>query len=163
MMTVINPPKSPPLPPSPLGHVFQAHLSHLKATFVFGGSVFSPPPILRYYLGEIGRLVRKAPAESAALANVSVCVCVFLGVCVGLGFRIIHFSPYLFIIRQFNKCEVCSVMLDHPSEPADPGSVHRAPSRHRFHSPIAHQIPGFSRPTFLIIFAPFFAARPRRR
>lgn len=50
-------------------------------------------------------------------------------VCVGSAFNIIYFSPYLLIIRQFNKCGVSTLMFDHTSEAADPGSVCRTASR----------------------------------
>lgn len=49
--------------------------------------------------------------------------------CVGSAFNIIHFSPYLLIIRQFNKCGVSTLMFDHTSEAADPGSACRTASR----------------------------------
>lgn len=44
-------------------------------------------------------------------------------------FSIIHFSPYLLIIRQFNKCGVSTLMFDHTSEQADLGSVRRTAPR----------------------------------
>lgn len=49
--------------------------------------------------------------------------------CVGSAFNVIYFSPYLLIIRQFNKCGVSTLMFDHTSEAADPGSVRRTASR----------------------------------
>lgn len=84
------------------------------------------------------------------ISSSSKCVCV----CVGLSFRIIHFSPYLFIIRQFNKCEVCSVMLDHPSEASDLGSVYRAPSKHNSHFPIPHTSLSFIPVVYSCSFSP---------
>ncbi len=48
---------------------------------------------------------------------------------------IIYFSPYLLIIRRFNKCGVSTLMFDHTSEAADPGSVRRTASRIHSSSP----------------------------
>lgn len=85
---------------------FKPRISDSKATFVFRGSCLSSP----FYDIRTGRLPGRQ-CEAPATRDARLCDSAVSG----LGFKCHLFPPYLFIIRQSNKCRVSSLMLAHTS------------------------------------------------